>query len=435
MARTAERRTSRRPARARPTPPGGSGLLDGVFRGARRHRGAAGRSTVLSVVLATVCAALIVLGLVMTFSASFVRAAVENGGPFYFFVRQLAFAVCGAVGMVVGARVDYRRWQGVALPLLGLTLLASAAVLIPGIGTQVDGARRWIDLGPLRVQPAEMLKLALPLALAALVAGRWHRIRTGELRALLRPGLPLLALAVLLVGWEDLETALLVGVIGGTVLWVAGLPTQIVVGSGFVSAFLVVREIAGSTFRRGRLGAWLDPASDPVYGYQTLQGFLALGSGGLFGVGLGASRGKWLYVPNAHTDFIFAIIGEELGLVGALLVLAAYAALAVCGVLASARAPDPFGRLLAAAITAWLLLQAGINVGSVVGVLPVTGVTLPLVSFGGSSLVITMAGCGLLIAIARAGRRGDGAGAPGRRPSAMSDVSDVSDAIDAGARR
>lgn len=360
----------------------------------------------LSVVLAVVCVALVVLGLVMTFSASFVRAAVENGGPFYFFVRQLGFAVVGGLGMVVAARLDYRRWQRIAVPLLVLTLVASVVVLVPGIGTEVGGGRRWIEFAGVRIQPSEVCKLALPLALSSVVARRWDRIRAGDLSALLRPGLVLLTLAAVLVGWEDLETALLVAVIGGTVLWVAGLPTQLVVASGCAATFLVVREIAGSTFRRGRMGAWLDPASDPVYGYQTLQGFLSLGSGGLFGVGLGASRGKWLYVPNAHTDYIFAIIGEELGLVGALLVLGAYLAIAVGGVLAARRAPDPFGRLLASAVTAWLLLQAGINIGSVVGALPVTGVTLPLVSFGGSSLVVTMVGCGLLIQIARAGRAG-----------------------------
>ena len=191
-------------------------------------------------------------------------------------------------------------------------------------------------------------------------------------------------------------------------LWVAGMPTRMLLAGAGVGALAVAAAIARSGFRRGRIIAWLDPASDPGnFGYQTWQGFLALGSGGLFGVGLGDSRGKWLYVPNAYTDFIYAIIGEELGLVGAVVVLLLFTGLAVGGVRAALQAPDPFGRLLAAALTAWLLLQAGINIGSVVGLLPVTGVTLPLVSFGGSSLISTMIGVGLLVSIARSGRAAD----------------------------
>jgi len=372
----------------------------------------AGRLTVPAVLLATGAGVLLVLGLVMTFSASFVQSTLQDGNPFGIFLRQLLWCGVGLVPTALAAMVDYRRWRRIALPLLAVSLGASAVVLVPGLGTEMNQARRWFDLGFATFQPSELLKLAVPLGFAHLLALRWSEIRRGHLRALLMPAVPVLVLGGLLVLLgPDLETALLVAAIGASVLYAAGLPLRLLAAVGVTGAAVAAGAVLSSTFRRGRVLAWLDPASDPShYGYQTLQGFVALGSGGIFGQGLGQSRGKWLYVPNAHTDFIFAIIGEELGLLGALSVLALLMLVAVGGVLAAQRAPDPFGRLLATGITAWLLLQAGINVGSVVGLLPVTGVTLPLVSFGGSSLVITMVGVGLLLSIARAG----GASAGGR---------------------
>jgi cell division protein FtsW len=203
----------------------------------------------------------------------------------------------------------------------------------------------------------------------------------------------------------DLETAGLIVAIAGVMLVAAGLPGRII---GFASVVLMLvgaAGIASAGYRRGRFIAWLDPMADPSnYGYQTVQGYLALGSGGINGVGLGQGRGKWLWIPNAHTDYIFAIIGEELGLLGATFVLVLFTLLAVGGIRTARSAPDAFGRLLAVGITAWLLLQAVINIGSVVGLLPVTGVTLPLLSFGGSSLVLTMIGVGLLLSVARHAR-------------------------------
>jgi cell division protein FtsW len=390
--------TRRPPTRRPPTPPWRRALqrLDGV-----RARG----STPEFTLLAATVAVLSVLGLVMTFSASFVQSTLDTGDAFALFTRQLQWSALGVPVMVAAAAVDHRTWRRIALPLLLLSLGLAVLVLVPGVGVMVNGARRWLDFGPARFQPSELLKLTVPLYLAHALTRRWPQLRAGDLHALLLPALPvMLAAAGLVLAGPDLETAVLIVVVGGIALYVAGLPTRIVVagaGATFVAALVA---IATSDFRRGRIAAWLDPLSDPTnYGYQTLQGYLALGSGGWFGVGLGQGRGKWLYIPNAHTDFIFAIIGEELGLVGALFVLSLFAALAVAGIRTARRAPDPFGRLLAAAITGWLLLQAAINMGSVVGLLPVTGVTLPLVSFGGSSLVITMLALGMLMSIARAG--------------------------------
>jgi cell division protein FtsW len=356
--------------------------------GGRLRRHVAGRTTSEFLLLAGTTLALLVLGLVMTFSASFVQSAAQSGDAFEIFVRQLAFCAAGLP------------------PLVVVALAASALVLVPGLGVRVNGARRWFSLGFVNFQPSELLKLALPVHTSAVLAARWRRLRAGDLRALLLPAVPLVAIAGGLVLFApDLETALLVAVVGLLPLYIAGLPGRIIAAGGVVGLLVGLAATLSTPYRRARFAAWMDPAAyADTFGYQTVQGFIALGSGGWFGVGLGRGRGKWLYVPNPETDFIFAIIGEELGLIGALTVLALFVALAIGGVRAARRAPDPFGRLLASAITGWLLLQATINIGSVVGLIPVTGVTLPLVSYGGSSLVITMLGLGILLSIARAGR-------------------------------
>ena len=350
---------------------------------------------------------LVLLGLVMTFSASFVESTAETGNAFGIFSRQLLWSIIGLPFLFLTALTDYRRWQRFAPAVLAVSLIAAAVVVIPGVGVVVNGARRWIDLGPLNFQPAELLKLSVPLYLSAVLAARWKRLRKGDLGALLVPALPVVTVAGVLVMLEpDLETAALIAAIAGVVLIAAGLPARIVVAASAALAVLVAIGISAAGYRRGRVLAWLDPMSDPDnFGYQTVQGYLALGSGGWNGVGLGQGRGKWLYIPNAHTDYIFAIIGEELGLLGALFVVGLFVLLAVGGMRTAKAAPEPFGRLLAVAVTGWLLLQATINIGSVVGLLPVTGVTLPLLSFGGSSLLFTMIGLGLLMSVARHARR------------------------------
>jgi len=394
---TRRRPPPRKPARAaRPAARPGMGQ-------AWRELSRSGVPTRESFLLTATILVLTVVGLVMTFSASFVASAAETGGAFDIFKRQLTWCILGAPLLVGAARADYRVWRRLAGPLLAVSLLAAVVVVIPGVGVSVNGARRWIELGPMRFQPTELLKLSVPMYLAHVLAGRWTRLREGDLAALLFPALPLLAVVGVLVMLEpDLETAALIVAIGGMVLYLAGLPARMLgagLGAGLV---LGTAGILMEDFRRQRFAAWLNPMGHAdTFGFQTVQGFIALGNGGLTGVGLGQGRGKWLYVPNAHTDFIFAIIGEELGLFGALFVLALFVTLAVAGVRAARQAADPFGRLLAGAITGWLMLQAGINIGSVLGLLPVTGVTLPMVSFGGSSLVFTMLGLGILLSIAR----------------------------------
>jgi cell division protein FtsW len=272
------------------------------------------------------------------------------------------------------------------------------------MGVAVGGATRWLGVGVVRVQPAELAKLALLVFTADLLARRLDHV--GDWRLTTAPVLAVLAVVGGLVLLQpDMGTALVLGVIAFAVLFVAGtpLPTMslLLAGSSLVSLVFAF----SAPYRRARLTAFLSPWSDPGNtGYQIAQSLIGQASGGLTGVGLGASRAKWGFLPNAHTDFIFAIIGEEVGLLGSLLVVGLFVGFAVLGVRAAVRAPDRFGTLLAAGITAWIVGQAVVNIGAVVGVLPVTGVPLPFVSFGGSSLVITMAATGILLNVAHQGR-------------------------------
>jgi cell division protein FtsW len=379
----------------------------GGLTGLRRHLQVRGESTPEFWLLAATTAALAVLGLVMTFSASFVQSARDTGDAFHIFQRQLMWFGLGLPVLAVAAISDYRGLRRFAVPALVVSLVLAALVLVPGLGVKVHGARRWFSLGPLSMQPSELLKLTVPLMIATVLSHRWARLRTGDLHGLLMPALPIIVLAsgLVMLG-PDLETAVLIAAIGGLCLYTAGLPLRIIFAGAGTTFLLGVLAIVATPFRRARIEAWLDPMSHSgTFGYQTVQGFIALGSGGVLGRGLGQGRGQWLYIPNAHTDFIFAIIGEELGLVGALFVLLLFSALAVGGIRTAKRAPDPFGRLLAVAITGWLLMQAAMNMASVVGLLPVTGVTLPLLSAGGSSLVVTMLAIGILLSIARHAER------------------------------
>jgi cell division protein FtsW len=277
-------------------------------------------------------------------------------------------------------------------------------VLVPGLGLQVNGARSWIGVGSLTLQPSEIAKLALILFVAELLSRRSSAM--ADSRLTLRPVLVVAgAIALLVMLQPDLGTTMVLGALVLALLYVGGVPLMklgatAALGGG-VALFLALRK----EYRRDRLLAFLDPGADPEsIGYQISQSLTGVASGRLTGVGLGASRSKWGFLPNAHTDFIFAIIGEETGLIGALVVVTLFVAFAVLGVRAALHAPDRFGTLVAAGITAWVVSQALVNIGGVVGLLPITGLTLPFVSFGGTSLVVTMAATGILLNIARAGR-------------------------------
>lgn len=346
---------------------------------------------------------LVLLGLVMSFSASFVPAA-EAGDPFAVFRRQAGWAAIGLVGFVLAARLDHRIWRGLSWPLLLVSIAGLVLLLVPGVGETRYGATRWIGVGPLSIQPSELAKLATLLWLADVL----HRKRPRDgsphtTEHLLVPALPLLVLlAVLVLAQPDLGTTILLALIVGAVLWVEGLPARIVAAAVGLGGVAIALLAVVAPYRVARIRGWLWPERFPLEeGFQLLQSRYALGSGGTFGLGLGSSRGKWHFIPNADTDFIFAVIGEELGLVGALTVIALFAALLYVGLKVAYAATDGFGRTVALATTVWVVGQALVNIGTVTGLLPITGVTLPLVSVGGSSLVSTLLALGILVAIAR----------------------------------
>ncbi|HEX2050431.1 MAG TPA: putative lipid II flippase FtsW, partial [Actinomycetota bacterium] len=354
-----------------------------------------------AMLVGVVVAALVLLGLVMILSASSVSSFATYGSSFLFFNKQLVWAAVGLVGFVAAARLDYHRLRGAGYVALPVVVLLLAAVLVPGVGVTAGGSSRWIGVGPFTLQPSELAKLALIL-FAADVFARKKESTFRELGHTLVPLVPALGmLAALVMLQPDLGTTLLIGGIGIGMLFVAGAPLRHIVPVTAVGAGAALVAAFGESYRRDRILAFLDPWADPFNtGYQTIQSLIAIGSGGWFGVGLGASRQKWSYVPNAHTDFIYAIFGEETGVVGTLVVLGMFVLLAYLGVRAARNAPDRFGMLLAAGITTWVSLQAIVNMGAVTASLPITGVPLPLVSFGGSSLVVTLVAMGILTNVA-----------------------------------
>jgi cell division protein FtsW len=300
--------------------------------------------------------------------------------------------------------VDYRRWAKLAIPMLAITGALLVAVLIPGLGVAVNGSSRWLRAGPLSMQPSELGKLALILFAAGLLSSRADRM--SETRVTMRPVLVVFGLLALLVmGQPDMGTTIVLTVIAFTLIFVSGTPMRPlakIAGSLVVLGYLAARL---EPYRWARMASFRDPFADVANdGYQLAQSLVGLGTGGLTGLGLGASRAKWGFLPNAHTDFIFAILGEEFGMVGSILVVLLFLAFAVIGVRIALRAPDRFGALVAAGITAWVAGQAFLNIGVVIGALPVTGVPLPFLSFGGSSLVFTMVATGILLNIAAQGR-------------------------------
>jgi cell division protein FtsW len=344
------------------------------------------------------------IGLVMVLSASSVHSLQAYGTSWLFFKRQVIWVLIGAGSLAAVSRVDYRRWARVAIPMLVVTVALLVAVLMPGLGVAVNGSSRWLRAGPLSLQPSELGKLALILFGAGLLSQRADRM--GETRVTMRPVLVVFGLLALLVMKQpDMGTTIVLTTIAFVLVFVSGTPMKPLVK--IAASFAVLGYLAArlEPYRWARMASFRDPFADVGNsGYQLAQSLVGLGSGGLTGLGLGASRAKWGFLPNAHTDFIFAILGEELGLIGSLLIVALFLSFAVIGVRIALRAPDRFGMLVAAGITAWIAGQAFLNIGVVIGALPVTGVPLPFLSFGGSSLVFTMVATGILLNIAAQAR-------------------------------
>ncbi|HJQ51428.1 MAG TPA: putative lipid II flippase FtsW [Gaiellaceae bacterium] len=349
-----------------------------------------------------VTAALVLFGLVMVYSATSGSAALGNANPLGYVERQVAYAVIGVALLVVISRVDLERIRMAAPTLVVSALFLCLAVL--AVGARINGARRWIAFGPLAFQPSELAKLALVVWTAAYLS-RHKPPRT--LKELGRPiGLLVLGFAGLVLVEPDLGTALTILLVVGAILLVSGTRLPLL-GSAYGLVFGLAAVAAWTTpYRRDRLLTFLDPWKDPTgAGLQNVQALISLGSGGVFGRGLGQGIEPLYYLPEAHTDMIFAVIGEELGLVGVTLVLMAFCAFAYAGVRLAIASRDPFAKRLAAGITALVCGQAAINMAAAIGVAPLTGIPLPFVSYGGSSLVVMLAAVGVLLNIARNGGR------------------------------
>ena len=346
--------------------------------------------------LVLVTLALVAFGLVMVYSATSAPAAVGGGAPMHYLVRQAVYALLGLVLLLVMSRTDFRRLRRLGPTLVVVSLVLLAAVLV--LGTRVNGARRWIGVGPLVFQPSELAKLALCVWAAAYFA---RRKPPRSLRELARP-LGLLAglTCVLVLAEPDLGTAIAIALTLGAMLLVSGVPGGVLARGGAVVLALGLLAIWIEPYRRARLFGFLHPWNDAQgAGFQSVQALIGLGSGGVFGVGLGQGVEKIFYLPEAHTDMIFATIGEELGLVGTAGVIAAYALFAYAGLRIALACRDPFGKRLAAGLTVLVCGQAALNVAAVVGIAPLTGITLPFVSYGGSSLVVALASVGILLNI------------------------------------
>jgi len=348
-------------------------------------------------ILVLVTLGLTAFGLVMVYSATSAPAAIGGGDSIFYLKRESIYAAIGVALLIVASRVDYRALRYVAPFMMLASFGLCLAVLV--LGEQVNGARRWLGVGPLAFQPSELAKLSLAIWASAYLAR--HRAPQ-SLKELVRPiGITTGLFAVLILLEPDLGTVIAIGIVLGTILIVSGVPLRVLAAGGSIAIALGFAAIWFEPYRRARLFSFLDPWRDAQgAGFQTLQGIIGFGSGGLFGTGIGQGVAKVNYLPEAHTDMIFATIGEELGLIGAALVIAAYCAFAYAGLRVALRCRDPFGKRLAAGLTTLVCGQALVNLAAVLGLAPLTGITLPFVSYGGSSLVVSLASVGVLLNIA-----------------------------------
>jgi cell division protein FtsW len=362
---------------------------------------------------------LALVGLVMVFSASAVVAGNRFQDSGYFLKRQLAWLTFGFLLLHLASHVDYVWWKRLSIPLLGLIMVLLLMVLVPSLGVAAKGARRWLRLGPISIQPAEMVKLITVIYLAAYLTRKEDGItifRSGLLPALIVVGL----LSGLVLLEPDLGTVVVMGLVTCGLLFLGGARVAHLMTLGLCAVPAALVLVLGSSYRRQRLMTFLAPWKDASdAGFQITQSFLAFGSGGPFGVGLGEGKQKLFFLPEAHTDFVLALVGEELGLLGTGVIVLLFALFVVRGFQIAARARVPFGRYLGMGITLLIGIQALVNACVVTGLVPTKGLTLPFVSYGGSSLVISLLGVGILLNISRdrqAGREDAGShGARGRQ--------------------
>ncbi|MSU40572.1 MAG: putative lipid II flippase FtsW [Pedosphaera sp.] len=345
-------------------------------------------------ILVAAVAGLMALGMVMLYSASMAQSGSR------YLIMQLAWGGLGLIACMAATIIDYRRLQSFAWPLLGLTLLLLVLVLIPGIGVERNGARRWFNLGPMHFQPSELAKVGLLVALAAYGAKFHDKMREFK-RGLLIPGIVLAVLLGLIFKEPDFGTTLLLATVSIIVLLVAGADWRYLVPPALAGVALFALAVFNDPVRMRRIMAFLHPDEHKAdAGFQAYHAMLALGSGGATGLGLGNGRQKLGFVPEHHTDFIFSIIGEELGAIATLAVVVAFMVIVLCGLYISWRSGNRFGQLLGCGLTFLIGLQAFINIGVVTSALPNKGLPLPFISYGGSSLFAMLTVVGLLLSIA-----------------------------------
>ena len=351
--------------------------------------------------LLSATAMLVVIGLVMVLSASSVTSYKDTNSSYTVFLTQLQSAVLGVIFAFVATRVPLITWKRASVPLLAAAILLQFLVFVPGLGVSVNGNRNWIRIAGQQVQPSEFAKVALVLFGATVLTKKQRKL--GEfMHAAVPLVFPAGALLLLLVlGGGDLGTGLVLLAIIGGLLFAAGVPARMFLVAGAGAAVLAAAMALTSANRMSRIQTWLVGCTDSNKCFQTIHGQYALADGGWWGVGLGASREKWQWLPAAHNDFIFAIIGEELGLPGTLVIIALFALIGFACYRLVCRTNDFFIRVATAGVMVWILAQAMINIGAVIGLLPVIGVPLPLVSSGGSALVTTLFALGMLLSFAR----------------------------------
>jgi cell division protein FtsW len=398
------------PELAGPDTPGGRGTarfglrgLDGVWSRIGAWRALLDRPLTSYYLVLGITMLLLGLGLVMVLSTASVIDLSAGLSPYSDFKKQLLGAAIGLPLMWVAARSSPRLFRAFAYPLLAVAIVGLGLTLIHGVAVSQNGAARWIEIGGQQVQPSEIAKLALVVWGADLLARKDKLGQLADWRHMLVPFLPGTAVLCLLVmTGDDLGTTFILLVIFLALLWVIGTPGRVFAGMLILAGLAIAFMMVSSKYRMERILGFLDPQGGPTGPYmQSIQGKYALGSGGITGVGLGASGEKWGWVPESTSDYIFAILGEELGLIGTLCVTFLYGLLAFAGLRIARRVSDLFCRLAATGITAWIVMQAVVNIGVVIGVLPITGVPLPLVSAGLSSLLSTLVGLGMLMSFAR----------------------------------
>lgn len=351
--------------------------------------------------LITIIALIVIFGLVMLSSASSVTAFQKFGDANYYLKKQLISFVLGIFAFFFMSKIDYRYWKRFAFPLMIITIILLISVFIPGIGTGLMGAKRWVTLGPFFFQPSEIVKVTFLLYLATWLEKRGEGIK--DVSTGFMPFVTILVIITILVMYQpDLGTMLVIAIIAMSSYLVAGAPLFHIFWLGLGAAGTILLLIKIAPYRMQRFTVFLNPELDPQgIGYHINQALLAIGSGGLLGLGLGHSRQKFNYLPQASSDSIFAIIAEELGFIFVVLLIALFLVFMFRGLKIARSAPDQYGKILAAGITAWFTFQAFINIGAMINILPLTGIPLPFISAGGTGLVVSLAAIGILVNISR----------------------------------